>query len=148
MSASPPVAGAPDRANGAKQQSSAGNLRSVFGLASPGSPKPAPASSRTSVELESPSVRRKKTRSERRGTADDTFIEVPDPKLPAGAPGETAADQAAGARRAPLRMDAQDGPWSVSVAEHPHESRQDARAYTLYIKSERRRRPRPPGDPR
>ena len=35
-------------------------------------------------------------------------------------------------RRPPVRMDAQDGPWSVSVAETPH----DARSYSLYIKSE------------
>lgn len=34
-------------------------------------------------------------------------------------------------RRPPVRMDAQDGPWSVSVAETPH----DARSYSLYIKS-------------
>lgn len=34
-------------------------------------------------------------------------------------------------RRPPVRMDAQDGPWSVSVAETPH----DSRAYSLYIKS-------------
>src|SRR5882762_10692474 len=35
-------------------------------------------------------------------------------------------------RRPPVRMDAQDGPWSVSVAESPH----NARSYSLYIKSE------------
>jgi hypothetical protein len=35
-------------------------------------------------------------------------------------------------RRPPVRMDAQDGPWSVSVAETPH----DAQSYSLYIKSE------------
>jgi serum/glucocorticoid-regulated kinase 2 len=35
-------------------------------------------------------------------------------------------------RRPPVRMDAQDGPWSVSVAETPH----DASSYSLYIKSE------------
>ncbi|KAK0450596.1 uncharacterized protein EV420DRAFT_1312313 [Desarmillaria tabescens] len=34
-------------------------------------------------------------------------------------------------RRAPVRIDAQDGPWSVSVAESPH----DARSYSLYIKT-------------
>ncbi|KIM82335.1 hypothetical protein PILCRDRAFT_71075 [Piloderma croceum F 1598] len=34
-------------------------------------------------------------------------------------------------RRPPVRMDAQDGPWSVSVAETPH----DARSYSLYIKT-------------
>jgi len=35
-------------------------------------------------------------------------------------------------RRPPVRMDAQDGPWSISVAETPH----DSRSYSLYIKSE------------
>ena len=34
--------------------------------------------------------------------------------------------------RPPVRMDAQDGPWSISVAETPH----DAHSYSLYIKSE------------
>ncbi len=34
-------------------------------------------------------------------------------------------------RRAPVRIDAEDGPWSVSVAESPH----DTRSYSLYIKS-------------
>lgn len=35
-------------------------------------------------------------------------------------------------RRPPVRMDAEDGPWSVSVAETPH----DVHSYSLYIKSE------------
>ncbi|KAF9017976.1 kinase-like protein [Hymenopellis radicata] len=34
-------------------------------------------------------------------------------------------------RRAPVRIDAEDGPWSVSVAESPH----DTRSYSLYIKT-------------
>ncbi|KAI6015634.1 hypothetical protein EDC04DRAFT_2752187 [Pisolithus marmoratus] len=34
-------------------------------------------------------------------------------------------------RRQPVRIDAQDGPWAVSVAETPH----DARSYSIYIKS-------------
>jgi serum/glucocorticoid-regulated kinase 2 len=34
-------------------------------------------------------------------------------------------------RRPPVRMDAQDGPWSVSVAETPY----DPHSYSLYIKS-------------
>ena len=37
----------------------------------------------------------------------------------------------ASSRRTPLRMDAQDGPWSVSVAESPH----DLKTYSLYVKS-------------
>lgn len=36
------------------------------------------------------------------------------------------------ARRQVLRVDAQDGPWTVSVAENPHH----ASSYTLYVKSE------------
>ncbi|PPR05115.1 hypothetical protein CVT24_010090 [Panaeolus cyanescens] len=35
-------------------------------------------------------------------------------------------------RRGPVRMDNQDGPWSVSVAETPD----DSRSYSLYVKSE------------
>lgn len=38
----------------------------------------------------------------------------------------------ASTRRPPLRMDNEDGPWSVSVAESPY----DPRSYSLYIKSE------------
>jgi hypothetical protein len=34
-------------------------------------------------------------------------------------------------RRGPVRMDTQDGPWSVSVAETPY----DSHSYSLYIKS-------------
>ncbi|KAF8918121.1 hypothetical protein CPB85DRAFT_1214331 [Mucidula mucida] len=34
-------------------------------------------------------------------------------------------------RRTPVRIDAEDGPWSVSVAESPH----DTRSYSLYIKT-------------
>jgi hypothetical protein len=41
-------------------------------------------------------------------------------------------DNAPSIRRPPVRMGAQDGPWSVSVAENPH----DTRSYSLYIKSE------------
>ena len=35
-------------------------------------------------------------------------------------------------RRPPVRIDTQEGPWSISVAETPH----DARSYSIYIKSE------------
>lgn len=34
-------------------------------------------------------------------------------------------------RRHPLRIDVQEGPWTISVAETPH----DARSYSIYIKS-------------
>lgn len=34
-------------------------------------------------------------------------------------------------RRKPLRMDAQDGPWSISVAENPS----DTKSYSIYIQS-------------
>jgi serum/glucocorticoid-regulated kinase 2 len=40
--------------------------------------------------------------------------------------------QARPARRQVLRVDAQDGPWTVSVAENPHRPS----SYTLYVKSE------------
>ena len=38
-------------------------------------------------------------------------------------------------RRPPVRIDAQEGPWSISVAETPH----DSRSYSIYIKSESHR---------
>lgn len=44
----------------------------------------------------------------------------------------TAAAMQPPARRKPLRMDAQDGPWSVSVAE----TAQDSKTYSIYIQSE------------
>ena len=34
-------------------------------------------------------------------------------------------------RRQPVRIDAQEGPWTISVAETPH----DSRSYSIYIKS-------------
>lgn len=42
-------------------------------------------------------------------------------------------------RRPPVRIDAQEGPWSISVAETPH----DARSYSIYIKSESHRSAHP-----
>ncbi len=39
------------------------------------------------------------------------------------------------ARRQVLRVDAQDGPWTVSVAENPHRPHRPS-SYTLYVKSE------------
>jgi serum/glucocorticoid-regulated kinase 2 len=45
---------------------------------------------------------------------------------------DMAANHSRQSRRPPVRMDAEDGPWSVSVAETPY----NARSYSLYIKSE------------
>ncbi|KAH0837846.1 hypothetical protein J3R83DRAFT_6070 [Lanmaoa asiatica] len=42
-------------------------------------------------------------------------------------------------RRPPVRIDVQEGPWSISVAETPH----DARSYSIYIKSESHRSTHP-----
>ncbi|KAK0479594.1 hypothetical protein IW261DRAFT_1564234 [Armillaria novae-zelandiae] len=50
---------------------------------------------------------------------------------PVSTPTMLAANDLPANRRAPVRIDAQDGPWSVSVAESPH----DARSYSLYIKT-------------
>jgi serum/glucocorticoid-regulated kinase 2 len=115
------------------------NLRAVLGLA-PASPRVSTAqlSARKSADLSasspaSPSTpaKRKKARAQESSAVDDAFFEVPDPRTPAPPAENVGAPGSLPARRAPLRMDAQDGPWSISVAEHPH----NARAYTLYIKS-------------
>ena len=43
----------------------------------------------------------------------------------------TADNEMRRARGQILRMDAQDGPWAISVAENPHDA-----TYTCYVKSE------------
>ncbi|KAF8523220.1 hypothetical protein JB92DRAFT_3110191 [Gautieria morchelliformis] len=53
------------------------------------------------------------------------------PATPSAAPSASLAPMQYPARRKVLRMDAQDGPWSVSVAENPH----DAKTYSIYIQT-------------
>lgn len=116
-------------------------FRNVLGLASPTRPSfadqlppqrlstvsssAAAASPRRSADAAG-SQRRKKAKQV--VAVDDSFFEVVDPKQ---ADPDSVLREPLPTRRAPLRMDAQDGPWSVSVADHPH----DKRSYTLYIKS-------------
>lgn len=116
-------------------------FRTVLGLASPSKPSFAALHSPDEHSVTPPrpgpdavataNQRRKgsKAKPDRNGAADDAFFEVLDPKQASPA---NLKNEPLPTRRAPLRMDAQDGPWSVSVAEHPH----DKRLYTLYIKSE------------
>ncbi|KAK7063688.1 hypothetical protein R3P38DRAFT_2674852 [Favolaschia claudopus] len=68
---------------------------------------------------------RRKLRAHRAGPVQD-FVFVDDANIPTD---PNTMDNAS--RRPPVRMNAQDGPWSVSVAETPH----DARSYSLYIKT-------------
>jgi hypothetical protein len=125
---------APHTTNGnGTASSAASNFRSVLGLA-PASPKissaPLSPGSKNAESAPSSSTTKRKKTASRSVPADDAFFEVPDPKTPIVAEDNNLKGSLP-SRRAPLRMDAQDGPWSISVADHPH----DARSYTLYIKS-------------
>lgn len=95
---------------------------------------------RRSIDTARSYSRRRKQRPDRSGVADISFFE-PDAILIASTdensnPIPTIENMKVTdgntSLRPPVRMDAQDGPWSVSVAETPH----DARSYSLYIKSE------------
>ncbi|KAJ6604978.1 hypothetical protein B0H10DRAFT_2077512 [Mycena sp. CBHHK59/15] len=68
---------------------------------------------------------RRKLRTHRAPVADFVFVDGNIPTDP------NTMDQVNTTRRPPVRMNAQDGPWSVSVAETPD----DARSYSLYIKT-------------
>ena len=87
------------------------------------------------------SFRRKKNGSDRFGVSNISFFErEPTPTDQQPVVDLTIDDMKAidtniphaSTRRPPLRMDNEDGPWSVSVAESPY----DPRSYSLYIKSE------------
>jgi serum/glucocorticoid-regulated kinase 2 len=64
----------------------------------------------------------------------DSTVHVENETPPSPTPNMTATRerQSRPARRQVLRVDAQDGPWTVSVAENPHHPS----SYTLYVKSE------------
>jgi serum/glucocorticoid-regulated kinase 2 len=84
--------------------------------------------------------KKRKQRHDRSGVTDTSFFEPDAIIIPSTAENNTPIPSVENmkpldmntSRRPPVRMDAQDGPWSVSVAETPH----DARSYSLYIKSE------------
>jgi hypothetical protein len=84
--------------------------------------------------------KKRKQRQERSSVTDTSFFEPDAIIIPSTAENTTPIPSVENMkpidmntpRRPPVRMDAQDGPWSVSVAETPH----DARSYSLYIKSE------------
>lgn len=96
-----------------------------------------PSLSRRSVDtITDWQVKTKKSKAERPSTPDISFFEqdvvtvtkpsnVPDNEMKNGiAPRPS--------QRRPFRIDGQDGPWTISVAETPH----DASSYSLYVKSE------------
>lgn len=73
---------------------------------------------------------RRKLRTNRTPVQDFVFVDGNIPTDPNTM--DQANTQGSPNRRPPVRMNAQDGPWSVSVAETPD----DARSYSLYIKSQ------------
>lgn len=111
---------------------------------SPGAKQPSPRRvntfTRKSIDTARSYRQRRKQRAEGSSVTDTEFFEpdailIPSPDestdpIPT-IPNMRTID-ANTSRRPPVRMDAQDGPWSVSVAETPH----DASSYSLYIKSE------------
>jgi hypothetical protein len=98
-------------------------------------PTKPPASVRTSL---SPRRRRKPRAEVNINTlsffeSDSTVhIENASPTSPTPSMTASRERQSRPARRQVLRVDAQDGPWTVSVAENPHRPS----SYTLYVKSE------------
>ena len=96
-------------------------------------PKP-PASTRSSS---SSTRRRRRPRGQLKGITTLSFFE-PDTTVhventpPSPVMTATQERQTRAPRRQVLRVDAQDGPWTVSVAENPHHPS----SYTLYVKSE------------
>jgi hypothetical protein len=94
---------------------------------------------RQSVDTTRNFRQRRKHRAERSSISDSSFFIVPpSDTIPSDRNAEPKNNMnskslnARPNRRHPLRLDAQDGPWSVSVAETPHR----ALSYNLYIKSE------------
>jgi serum/glucocorticoid-regulated kinase 2 len=98
-------------------------------------PKPPPPASIRSSS--SSTRRRRKPRGELASVTTLSFFE-PDTTVhventpPSPVMTATQERQARAPRRQVLRVDAQDGPWTVSVAENPHHPS----SYTLYVKSE------------
>jgi hypothetical protein len=85
------------------------------------------------------SQRRRKTRDSQSITSlsffeSDSTVHVENTPLSTPLPAMTATPERRSrpSRRQVLRVDAQDGPWTVSVAENPHHPS----SYTLYVKSE------------
>lgn len=95
---------------------------------------------RRSADTTRSHTQKRKQRKERSSVADTSFFEPDAIIIPSTAENTTPIPSIENMRpidmnmprRPPVRMDAQGGPWSVSVAETPH----DARSYSLYIKSE------------
>lgn len=93
--------------------------------------------SRRSVDVRSSHSLKRIHRRGRSSVVNTSFFEPAAPAQlePRSTPKEmknSAAPQSMPTRRLPRRVDNQDGPWTISVAETPH----DACSYSLYIKSE------------
>ena len=94
--------------------------------------------SRRSVDVVSGSLKRQHRRNQS-SVADPSFF-TPDEPLSADSTSQSSdmpsirnpAVQSQPTRRIPVRAENQDGPWTVSVAETPHEPN----SYSIYIKSE------------
>jgi serum/glucocorticoid-regulated kinase 2 len=103
-----------------------------------------PAFTRQSIDTARSYASRRKTRTDRGSVANISFFRPVDKTITGNTPVvdltleldnnmtiDNTPSNTSG-MRPPMRMDAQEGPWSISVAETPH----DAQSYSLYIKSE------------
>ena len=116
------------------------NLKSVFGFGTVFNKPPHPSLSTTpnyttrkSVDTARSYKQRRRQRADRSSITEASFYTADSavPSIPIAMKNFDPAN-ARPLRRPPVRIDAQEGPWSVSVAETPH----DASSYSLYIKSE------------
>ncbi|KAF8555140.1 hypothetical protein OG21DRAFT_948454 [Imleria badia] len=126
------------------------NLKTVLGLGALSFKDVNPIRGRPSVDTYRPSARAsvdtsrsfqydRKSRVERSSITDLTFFESRNSPHNEHAPHNNSvrsmknldAAPSRSTRRPPVRIDAQEGPWSISVAETPH----DARSYSIYIKT-------------
>ena len=117
------------------------SFKDVTGRSSAGTYRPRDPSSRASVDTSRNYQYDRKSRAERSSITDLSFFEsrnssphnqhAPNNNSVRSMKNLDAAPSRS-TRRPPVRIDAQEGPWSISVAETPH----DARSYSIYIKSE------------
>lgn len=88
---------------------------------------------RQSVDVVPRHITLKKNRRDRSSVAEVSFADKHSALAPTCSnPTPTAQSPRMTTRRVPIRVDGQDGPWTVSVAETPH----DVSSYSLYIRSQ------------
>ncbi|KIJ66516.1 hypothetical protein HYDPIDRAFT_174586 [Hydnomerulius pinastri MD-312] len=117
------------------------DANSIRGRSSVDTYRPRQPSARTSIDTARSYQHKRKSRAERSSVTDHSFFQSRDSSphnqhAPVQANSVRSmktldAAPSRSMRRPPVRIDAQEGPWSVSVAETPH----DARAYSIYIKT-------------